>query len=465
MNARIGIGPALLGLAALLTTGCNFTRTSSVTAPTSATGTSTASTTPTTTATATGSALMGGWTGDAAPTAAALAGTSCGDFKFTITTETSTNIFGTFTASCSGNLTLSGNISGLIDASGTSVAVTAIGVGNMPGVSNCAFTFSGTGTVEDNGYTLRIPFSGNTCLGPVSGVQVLRKPQPAAATAPTPVVFEAPAPVTPVANAHITTLRPRFTVTNAARTGPVGAVSYQINVANDEAFSSPFADWSVAEQTSQTNFDLPKDMSYTKVYYWRVRAYDSSVVGPWSRTLALQVQDAPAPTPVVVSGGQDAIDLRQAVVSGGSPTDVASWPVTARLTSLDFRSDGLAVGFTAKDGPGRWPDVVPPGWDGPIQYTVWMVVNVNGRWYTSGGVEYWYGLDRSGGAPSRFTSNWYYSAAVWGPLAQHQPSPGEQVGFFITAGDQRVKDVRAITARTNVVLVPFPSDGGAFFPF
>jgi hypothetical protein len=61
--------------------------------------------------------------------------------------------------------------------------------------------------------------------------------------------------------------------------------------------------------------------------------------------------------------------------------------------------------------------------------------------------------------------NWYYSPGVWSELATHQPAPGEQVGFFVTAGDQRAKDVRAVTARSNVVLVPFPSDGGAYYPF
>ena len=33
------------------------------------------------------------------------------------------------------------------------------------------------------------------------------------------------------------------------------------------------------------------------------------------------------------------------------------------------------------------------------------------------------------------------------------------------AGDQRAKDVRAVTERSNVVVLPFPSDGGAYYPF
>jgi len=153
--------------------------------------------------------------------------------------------------------------------------------------------------------------------------------------------------------------------------------------------------------------------------------------------------------------------LRGAIITAGSPADVAYWPVTTAITGMDF-GNGVRVDFSKKSGPGRWPDVTPPGWDGPIQYTLWMVENIGGRWYTSGGVEYWYGLDRQGGPASQFGYNWYYSSAVWGPLANRQPGNGEQVGFFVTAGDERAKDVSAVTERSNVVLLAFPSGGGYF---
>lgn len=166
---------------------------------------------------------------------------------------------------------------------------------------------------------------------------------------------------------------------------------------------------------------------------------------------------APTPTPSDI--------LRGATIYGGSAADVANWPATATITGMDFNGNGVHVEFTKKDGPGRWPDVVPPGWEGPLQYTMWMVVNINGQWVTSGGVEFWYGLDRSGGPPSMFARNWYYNPAIWGPLATHQPAVGEQVGFFVTAGDERVKDVTLVRERSNVVVIPFPSDGGAAFRF
>jgi len=170
---------------------------------------------------------------------------------------------------------------------------------------------------------------------------------------------------------------------------------------------------------------------------------------------------APPPPPSIPPG--DAI-LRSATIYA-SARDVASWPATATITLLDFNANGVRVDFTKKTGVGRWPDVVPPGWDGPLQYTLWMVVNVNGQWATAGGVEYWYGLDRSGGPPSMFAQNWYYNPQVWGPLATHQPSVGEEVGFVVTAGDQRAKDVSPVRERSNVVIVPFPSNSGAIYQF
>jgi hypothetical protein len=173
---------------------------------------------------------------------------------------------------------------------------------------------------------------------------------------------------------------------------------------------------------------------------------------------------APAPAPAPVPSNGDQLDLHQVIVRGPGG-DVANWPVTTTIRVLDFNSGGVFVDFAKKDGPDRWPDVVPPGWGGSIQYTIWMVVNHGGQWYTAGGVEFWHGLDRGGGPPSMYAQNWYYNAQVWGPLDQHQPSVGEQVGFFVTAGDQRAKDVRLVTERSNVVVVPFPSDGGAYYPF
>ncbi len=457
---RTPFGLVALAATALAAGGCGFERSStSVLAPTAASaGKTSASGTNAGNADTTGApSLVGVWTSNSLPT-----GNSCGNFQYQIASQTATAISGSFSAECGGGIVLSGTVTGQMN--GTAVTLTATGTGTMPNAPPCAFTLSGTGTIEDNGYTLRVPFSGTTCVGPVTGTEVLRRPRPQSEAGSAPLAE--PTPVSPPANSHIDTRHQRLVVNNAPRTGAVGpVVDYQFDLATDEAFTNIVGSWNVHEQPNQTSLEVPAELAYSGVYYWHARATDGTS-GPWSQTLAFQAPSAPPPPPPPpAASGSDQIDLGQVTITGGSPRDVAYWPVTAKLNALDFQASGVAVQFSKKDGPGRWPDVVPPGWDGALQYTLWMVVNVNGQWYTAGGVEYWYGLGRSGGAPSDFTRNWYYSEAVWGPLATRQPNPGEQVGFFITAGDARAKDVRAVTERSNVVMVPFPSNGGAYYPF
>ena len=157
----------------------------------------------------------------------------------------------------------------------------------------------------------------------------------------------------------------------------------------------------------------------------------------------------------------DGIDLSQARVYN-SPPDVASWPATSRLTRLDLMPSGAHIESTKQEA---WPDVYPPGWNGPLLYTLWIALKINGQWHTSGCVQYWRGLYENGGPPSQYAQNWYYDPSRWGPMTGYQPSPGEQVGFFITAGDARNNGVSLVKERSNVVVVPFPTSSGTKFTF
>ena len=89
-------------------------------------------------------------------------------------------------------------------------------------------------------------------------------------------------------------------------------------MATDEPFSNVYATWTVAEQAGQTSFEMPKDLSYSKVYYWHVRASDPTTPGPWSRTLAIQVTDPPPPPPTCRRSGRASICV-SASITGGSP--------------------------------------------------------------------------------------------------------------------------------------------------
>ncbi len=152
------------------------------------------------------------------------------------------------------------------------------------------------------------------------------------------------------------------------------------------------------------------------------------------------------------------IDLSNAIVLN-SPADVARWPVTATITNIDLAMNGVRVDFTKKDGPGSWPDV-PFGAPGDsLQYTLWIVISVNGQWYTSGCIQYWRGLDRNGGPPMDFARNWYYDVIRWGAMVGHQPAHGEKVGFFVTAGNARNvlgNEGTIVKERSSIVTMTFP---------
>ena len=177
-------------------------------------------------------------------------------------------------------------------------------------------------------------------------------------------------------------------------------------------------------------------------------------------TLALALFTA---SPAVAQGAPDQIDLRQATVYN-SPADIASWPVTASITKLTMaRPAGLSFEFTKK---ATWPNYTPPGWSGPLEYTVWAVVKVNGHWYTSGFIQMW--RDRaSTGAPilTDFAINWAYDSR-WGPMNHYQPHVGEQMGFFVSAGNARNwGSVTSVRERSNVVAVNLPANDTGVFTF
>lgn len=173
------------------------------------------------------------------------------------------------------------------------------------------------------------------------------------------------------------------------------------------------------------------------------------------------------------AGGEPAqateLDLNQATIYDNAP-GIADWPITTTLTLVEFRQEGVYVEFDKKDGAGRWPDVTPPGWDGPLQYTLGLAELIDGQWVASAAMQYWYGLDTQGGnvaLDQQIAVNWYYDAR-WGELAGRQPATGEIIGVFVVAGNLRgVLDgsQSPVLERSNVVLVPMPGLDGASYAF
>jgi hypothetical protein len=111
--------------------------------------------------------LAGAWTsGNLIPSPS-----SCSDFKWNVSEYTGTSAKGSFSASCAGDLKLEGTAQGQL--TGGLINWSAAGIASAPGVPSCAISLNGTATLKDD--TIEVPYSGNTCLGPVSGTEILRR--------------------------------------------------------------------------------------------------------------------------------------------------------------------------------------------------------------------------------------------------------------------------------------------------
>jgi hypothetical protein len=144
---------AFAAIAAVAVTGCiGFEHTSSLTSPSSV---------------ASANALLGVWTsGNVIPSPS-----SCTNFQWHATEQTSNSAKGSFSATCAGGLNVAGTAQGTL--SGSTVSWTANGTATAADLPSCPVTL--TGTAELGADSIRIPYSGTTCLGPVSGVEILKK--------------------------------------------------------------------------------------------------------------------------------------------------------------------------------------------------------------------------------------------------------------------------------------------------
>jgi hypothetical protein len=120
--------------------------------------------------TLTGSAtLVGSW---ASSSATGLpAPSTCTNFKWNVTEQTGNTASGTFSATCAGNLQVTGTAHATL--SGSTVTWNATASASVPDLPSCPITLNGTAELGVD--SIRVPYSGQTCLGAVSGVEVLRK--------------------------------------------------------------------------------------------------------------------------------------------------------------------------------------------------------------------------------------------------------------------------------------------------
>ena len=247
--------------------------------------------------------------------------------------------------------------------------------------------------------------------------------------------------------------QPTLNVNNVGRSGPNGPIFYRFEIAETAAFASLVYSATVAERTDRsfTGHDVAIKL-VEKPYFWRVIATDpaNAVTSPTSATSVMNVQP---------------FSLQKATILD-SPDNFAFWPETTAITTLVMGPFGINVDFTRKNGPNRWPDITPPGFDGPIQYCLGLAWKIDGRWYASAPIEMWNERAEGGGPPQEYSLNWFYNPTRWAPMTFYQPKPGETIGFFVVAGDTRgFNSHQKVQERSPVYLIPMPGSGGATYTF
>jgi len=155
--------------------------------------------------------------------------------------------------------------------------------------------------------------------------------------------------------------------------------------------------------------------------------------------------------------------IQPAAVKVANSPNALAWPVTTRIQRLELGDQGVRVTF---DRCASWPDVTPPGWTGPLRFTLWLFEDIGGEWFGSGIIQFW-GCDQaSGGAvhqDNQIARNWVYDNR-WASMVGHQPAPGERIGFMVSAGNARGQDDHVVAERSDIVEVFMPSFASSFPP-
>lgn len=149
--------------------------------------------------------------------------------------------------------------------------------------------------------------------------------------------------------------------------------------------------------------------------------------------------------------------------------DFRGWAQTATISSVTLGVAGVTINFDKKDGPNRWPDTPDQPGMGPLQYSLGVAINRNGTWYAVAPIEFWYGLEQSGGQIQdrsvpcsqgflgQLACGWFYDGR-WGALEGYQPQEGETIGIFVVAGDAR-NNFNPTQERSDIALFPMPPQG------
>ncbi|MEO6237011.1 MAG: hypothetical protein ABIQ52_08425 [Vicinamibacterales bacterium] len=157
---KLRAAAAAFTLACVLSTGCDLlTKKETTASPTSPT-----SPTPTTSV----DAFAGTW----ASVTTSTPPTGCGNLRYTITPTTATTANVSFTATCAGNIAVTGSGAGTL--SGSVINWSASGLVAQGGV-NCPFAFTNSKATLESATQILVNYTGTVCGIPISGTETIKK--------------------------------------------------------------------------------------------------------------------------------------------------------------------------------------------------------------------------------------------------------------------------------------------------
>jgi hypothetical protein len=154
--------------------------------------------------------MIGTWTSTAPMSTRAITPppifSSCGNFQWSISSQSATEIAGRVSAVCAGGLNIEGTI--IAQLGGATLPLVFSGTVTL-GPRACSFSLNGVG-VQLASNRFRIEYSGTTCLGPAQGSEILTltseaeaAPAPEPTPEPTPEPEPEPAPTPAPAPYHV----------------------------------------------------------------------------------------------------------------------------------------------------------------------------------------------------------------------------------------------------------------------
>jgi hypothetical protein len=232
-------------------------------------------------------------------------------------------------ASTNGVRTLSYTFELSADAGFAEVAFAATGI--APGAEGRTSVTVTSGLVPGRNFHWRARALDGANTGPYSEVRQFSFQEP--------IVINAPVPLEPMGGVRVATRQPTLRTRNADVTGPAGALTYDFQVALNDAFDNAIQ-LTVGEQPSTTQATVSVPLELERTYVWRVRARGATVTGAWSTAHAFLtplVVVAPPPPPGPGPGPTP------------PPPEGSGFPSTSEGTAMvefvlaDLRARGISV--------------------------------------------------------------------------------------------------------------------------